>query len=164
MPSPSRPSLPLPPGARTGDTVKFGRLAVTLPPTAAERLAVRADPPTAKAPTKRGGMNGTEREWAACLDARKADGEIVEWRYEAMSLPVTGQFDSSHKRVMYMGDFVVLTAEGEIQVHEVKGSFAREKDLLRLKCEADSWRPYFAFVLAVKRRKVDGGGWSVERL
>lgn len=104
-------------------------------------------------------MNATETEFSLMLEAQKRRGEILEWRFEGISLawgcdPVTG------KPMRYKADFVVIEAKQEdddstipwavrLKIVEVKGNFIHPQDLIRFKgCRSD-W-PMFRFELHQK--------------
>lgn len=107
-------------------------------------------------------MNKTETEFAMMLEAQKRRGEILEWRYEGITLawgcdPATG------KPMRYKGDFVVFDAwmEGpglptvSLRIVEIKGPHIYPQDLIRFKgCRSD-W-PMFRFELHQKTKE----GWS----
>lgn len=105
-------------------------------------------------------MNKTETEFSHMLEAQKRRGEILEWRYEGISLawgcdPATG------KPMRYTPDFYVLdnfTLSESTQITriiEVKGPYIYPQDLIRFKgCRSD-W-PMFRFELHQKTKK----GWN----
>lgn len=107
-------------------------------------------------------MNRSETEFSLILEARKRRGEILEWRFEAMSLawgldPVTG------KPMWYTADFLVRTeavfpSNGcfDMVLIEVKGPHIREKDLIRFKGARSDW-PQFRFELW---QRDAAGQWS----
>lgn len=106
-------------------------------------------------------MNKTETEFSLMLEAQKRRGEILEWRFEGISLawgcdPVTG------KPMWFTPDFYVVQSPirgmppiTPIILMETKGPFLRQKDLIRFKgCRSD-W-PMFFFELHQKTK----GGWA----
>lgn len=101
------------------------------------------------------GMNKTEAEYADALEARKACGEIVWWRYEAITLKLADN-------TRYTPDFLVMRPDGELQVHETKGSFIREDGWQKLKIAAGLFP--FRFFLCQKRAKKDGGDWLIKEV
>jgi len=90
------------------------------------------------------GMNRWEREYAAVLDALVAAGEAVSWRYEALKFRLADG-------VWYTPDFVVLMADGSLQVVEVKG-FLRDDARVKFKVAAGQFPEYEWAML----RKVKG--------
>lgn len=106
-------------------------------------------------------MNRTESEFAMMLEAQKRRGEILEWRYEGITLawgcdPATG------KPMRYKPDFLVIeemiglpVKAPVIRIIETKGNFIYPQDLIRFKgCRSD-W-PMFRFELHQKTKE----GWS----
>lgn len=100
-----------------------------------------------------GTMNGLEKAWAAELEAQKDRGEIVRWYYEPCNFRLA-------RKCFYNPDFMVITKEGYVEFHETKGYF-EEQSKVRLKVVSEKF-PEFVFRLIQKRRKKDGGGFSVE--
>lgn len=86
-------------------------------------------------------MNKTEARFAALLDARKARGELVSWRYEAIRLKWGGCMN-------YLPDFLIFGQIGALKpvVAEVKGSHVYDRDLVRFKGCRHEW-PEFQFEL-----------------
>lgn len=101
------------------------------------------------------GMNKTEAEYADALEARKACGEIVWWRYEAITLKLADN-------TRYTPDFLVMLPDGELQAHETKGGFIREDGWQKLKIAAGLFP--FRFFLCQKRTKKDGGDWLIKEV
>ena len=87
---------------------------------------------------RRGVMNKTEARYAAELEARALAGELSWWAFERVRLRLANG-------AWYCPDFVVSTAAGEIEMHEVKGSHIREAAMVRLKVAASLYP--FRFVL-----------------
>lgn len=100
-----------------------------------------------RAPGAVSGMNKLEASYAQHLEARRARGEIAEWRYESTKLRLADG-------AWYTPDFRVVLPGGEVEFHETKG-FMREAARVRLRVAAEL-HP-FRFLL-VKRA---GGEWSV---
>jgi hypothetical protein len=76
----------------------------------------------AKGHKKIGTLNRTELAYAKVLEGLRI-GNKVEWfKYEAIKLRLADN-------TFYTADFFVMTKEGELQVHEVKGSTARKNNL-----------------------------------
>lgn len=87
-----------------------------------------------------GEMNKTEAAYAAILDQRIADKEIIEYKYEAMTLKLA-------KQCSYTPDFWVLENNYEISFHEIKGAFIHSpSSIVKLKTAAEIFP--FRFVLA----------------
>ncbi len=100
-------------------------------------------------------MNGTESDYASILEARRRAGEIIEYHYEALTLKLADN-------TRYTPDFLVMTALGELELHEVKGGFIREDGWQKLKIAAGMFP--FRFFLCQKLAKKDGGKWSIREI
>lgn len=81
-------------------------------------------------------MNKTERNYANHLQKMKMAGEIVDWKHEPFNLRLAD-------RTFYKPDFVVVTTEGYIEVHEVKGRW-QDDALVKIKTAAEMF-PWFTF-------------------
>lgn len=112
--------------------------------------------PAVKLPKPR--QNRTEAEYGLILEAQKRRGEIVDYRPFGIRLewgcdPRTG------KPMVYSPDWFVLDYMADslaagIRLIEIKGGFARPKDVIRFKgCRAE-W-PMFRFELHQKTKE----GW-----
>jgi hypothetical protein len=69
-------------------------------------------------------------------------GEIKSHRFEAMRFLLA-------KRTSYCPDFLVVTRDGRIEFHEVKGAHAWEDSIVKLKVVAAMF-PMFRFVLVTR--------------
>jgi hypothetical protein len=106
--------------------------------------------PQAKAPVPSrhtpGRMNKREANYAIELEARKRNGEISWWGFEAVTLKLAEKPDGSKmKAVRYTPDFFVVLADGAMEFHETKG-FAREDWIIKWKICIERY-PMFRFVL-----------------
>ena len=101
-------------------------------------------------------MNRTEADWAASLEAMRRGGEIRCWRFEALKFRLAAA-------TFYTPDFFVITSEGAVEIHEVKG-FWRDDARVKWKVAAAAW-PEFTWK-AIQREKRRGGlgasGWRIE--
>ena len=70
---------------------------------------------------KPGQMNKTETAYRDHLRALKAAGEVLDFRFEAITLKLA-------QDLRYTPDFFVLKPDGSIEFHEVKGSRAIFRD------------------------------------
>lgn len=97
-------------------------------------------------------MNGTERDYANRLDLMVLAGEVREWRYEPCS------FRLGHA-CHYNPDFLVVFADGHIELHEVKGGKVEEDALAKMKTFVSiySFLPLF---LCQREKK----GWNINRI
>ena len=103
---------------------------------------------------KTGQMNKTEEAYAAFLEAEKCRGPILFYRFEALKLRLADN-------TFYTPDFMVMTKDGVLECHEVKG-FWRDDARAKTKIAADMYPFRFYAVKALPRSK--GGGWEVEEL
>lgn len=95
-------------------------------------------------------MNKTEERYAEVLDARLAAGEIIWWKYEPIA------FRLAERKCFYHPDFMVMLADGTIEIHETKGGFTREDAQIKLKVAASLF-PFFVFRKCVW----DKGEWTI---
>lgn len=102
----------------------------------------------------KGTMNDTEAEYSQLLEQKKRSGEILDWRFHPMNVRLA-------PRVFYEVDFLVLTADLQVQIHEVKGGYTTDKGQMKIRLCADAL-PWFGFFKATKLPKRDGGGWKME--
>lgn len=79
-------------------------------------------------------MNRLEAAWAQQLEARRVAGEVAWWRYE----PAKFRLTDGDKLTTLTPDFMVMLANGEIEVHETKG-FMEEDAAVKLKVFADQY-------------------------
>lgn len=98
------------------------------------------------------GMNQWEREWRATIAG--------QWQhiYREPALPLANG-------CVFKVDFLCVSSIGDrlvIEGHEIKGR-ARVAGIAKLKIAARLF-PWIAFRLVTKRRKAEGGGFSVEEV
>jgi hypothetical protein len=96
-----------------------------------------------------------EAEWALVLEAMKRDRQLVAYHYEPMSLRL-GQ------GAFYMPDFLIVWHDGEVSFDEIKGGFAREASIVRIKVAASRY-PFFRFRL-VRKGKRGEAPWNIEEI
>ena len=101
---------------------------------------------------KPGEMNGTERKMAEHLEGMKHRGEIIDYRFESMTLKLA-------KDTRYTPDFMVMMPDGEIQFWEVKGFW---HDDARVKIKVAAALFPFVFIGCRLTPKKRGGGWEFE--
>jgi len=65
------------------------------------------------------GMNTTERAYAMKLEAERIDGTITTWRFEPLKFRIG-------KACFYTPDFEVVTKDGHLEYHEVKGRWMED--------------------------------------
>jgi len=98
------------------------------------------------------GMNRLENAYAEHLDSLIVAGEIVWWAFEPIRLKLA-------EKTYYCPDFLVCTANYELQVHEVKGYW---HDDARVKIKVAAKLFPFRFIAITQRPKKRGGGWEIE--
>ncbi len=105
--------------------------------------------------TRRGKMNGVEKEYAMILEAMKRKSEILRYEFEGITLRFA--------EVRYTPDFVVFSKilgcvnPAEVRLIEVKGPFIkgnRERAVERFRHAKTYW-PEFTFELHQKTKE----GW-----
>lgn len=101
---------------------------------------------------KTGQMNKTESAYCQLLELRKRAGEIDWYRFEGIKLRLTDN-------TFYTPDFAVMLANGEMEMHEVKGFWA---DDARVKIKVAAEQYPFRFIAVKPKAKKAGGGWEVE--
>jgi hypothetical protein len=78
-----------------------------------------------------GAMNKTEQAYSVQLDALKAAGEITWWAFEAIKLKLAD-------KTYYTPDFVVMLADGALEIHETKG-FWQDDSRVKWKCAQEKF-------------------------
>lgn len=103
-------------------------------------------------------MNRTETAYAEYLESLRQDGIIEVWRFEPLKLRLAD-------RTFYEPDFLIVTAEGLIELHETKGRPGSgpggwmDDARVKIKVAAEMY-PEFLFVGA---SKIKSGGWKIEQ-
>lgn len=110
------------------------------------RITVRARGRTRKQP---GTMNKLETRYAELLEQKKQLGLIFDWRFECLAFRLA-------KGCTYNPDFMVITFDGMVEIHETKG-FWEEDARVKIKAAAEMF-PWFRFV-GVQFKK---GEWLIE--
>jgi hypothetical protein len=100
-----------------------------------------------------GTLNKTETEYAALLEQKKQAGEIFDYKPHAMRVRLADN-------TFYEVDFLVVSADMGLEIHEVKGGFTSDKGQLKIKLCAETL-PWFRMVKAEKLSKKQGGGWKL---
>ena len=101
---------------------------------------------------KTGAMNKTEIAYSAYLETLKHAGEIAWFKFEGVKLRLADN-------TFYTPDFVVMGANGLIEMHEVKG-FWLDDARAKIKIAADMYP--FRFLAIKAKAKKNGGGWEQE--
>lgn len=102
---------------------------------------------------KTGRMNKTEAAYSQYLEALKACGEIVWWKFEAIKLRLADN-------TFYTPDFFLLMANGQLECREVKGGYWTDDARVKIKVAAGLFP--FRFVAVQKKPNKQGGGWKTE--
>ena len=97
---------------------------------------------------KAGVMNRTEAAYSLLLKVRQDAGEVEWWKFEAVKLRLADA-------TFYTPDFAVMLANGQLEMHEVKGFW---QDDARVKVKVAASLYPFRFVAVTHKR----GGWSME--
>lgn len=88
-------------------------------------------------------MNKTEQAYADLLKLRLMSGEIAWYKFEAINIRLADN-------TFYKPDFMVMLANGEIEVHEVKG-FWTDDARVKIKVAASIFP--FRFVAVQYKKK-----------
>ena len=108
-----------------------------------DSTGILARPNPLNSPQKRR-MNKTETEYSRIAESQKQKGEILEWRFEALTL-VWGD------GMRYKPDFACRRADAPLLLVEIKGGHIWSRDLVRFKgCRAE-WKSVFDFELWQKK-------------
>ena len=97
---------------------------------------------------KPGEMNKLETKYSAFLDGLKRQGEILWFQFESVKLRLAD-------RTFYTPDFFVMTADGTLEVHEVKGTskgkpWVEDDAAVKIKVAADQFPLKFKMIWLVK--------------
>lgn len=93
---------------------------------------------------KAGQMNATEKRYAERLSLLKQAGEVAEYWFNAMNLKLA---DNCY----YRTDFMVLTKDMQLEVHEVKGGYMTDDALIKIKTAAEKFPFRFVMCKYVKK-------------
>ena len=104
---------------------------------------------------KAGEMNKTEAEYAKHLELRKRAGEVLWYRFESLKVKV------ANDRCWYTPDFVVMLANGDLELHEVKGARAIFQEDAIVKCKVVASEFPFRLIVCYPSKR-DAGGWKFE--
>lgn len=97
-----------------------------------------------------GKMNKTEQAYAEHLEGLRIAGQIVWFAFEAWRFRLAD-------RTYYNPDFIVMTSDGFLEAHEVKGHW---EDDARVKIKVAAQKHPPIQFLAVQRK---AGAWTYER-
>lgn len=102
----------------------------------------------------KGVMNKTEAEYAALLEEQQRMGLVQWWKFHPIRVRLADN-------TFYEVDFLVLSGDGHLEIHETKGGFTTDKGQMKIKVCAEVL-PVFRFFKMTKLAKKDGGGWKKE--
>jgi hypothetical protein len=105
---------------------------------------------------KVGAMNKTEAAYDKHLALMQHAGEIQWRKFEGLKLRLADN-------TFYTPDFAVMLANGQIEMHEVKGARGIFTDDAKVKVKVAAEMYPFLFVVAFPIPKNKGGGWEFER-
>lgn len=103
---------------------------------------------------KVGVRNKTEKAYEEMLIAQEFTGEILWHKFEGMKFRLADN-------TFYTPDFAVMRADGQIELHEVKGYMLEDANV-KIKI-ASSIFPFKFFIVRAKAKK-DGGGFSIQEV
>jgi hypothetical protein len=96
---------------------------------------------------KAGKMNKTEIAYSNYLEFQKKMGEVLWYEFEPMNLRLAD-------KCFYKVDFLVLTKEMFLEVHEVKG-FMTDDSLVKFKTAGEKFPFKFRMIALVKGRWIE---------
>lgn len=103
---------------------------------------------------KAGERNKLEAAYEQHLESRKQAGEVIWYKFEGIKLKLADG-------CTYCPDFAVLLANGEIEMHEVKGAKAIFQCDAKAKIKIASEMYPFRFIAIFPIPKKSGGGWEI---
>ena len=109
----------------------------------------------AKGRLAKGTMNATEARYAAYLDQLRLAGEVLQWKFEAIKLQLAPD-------TTLTPDFMVMLADGSLEMHDVKGAKAIYTDDAKVKMKVAAREFPFVFRVVFPMKKADGGGCNIE--
>ena len=104
---------------------------------------------------KTGEMNKVEAAYAADLERRQQAGEIAWFKFEGIKLRLADN-------TFLSPDFFVMLADGQLEVHEVKGGRGIFQDDAKAKTKIAAAMFPFPFYVIFPKAKKHGGGWEIE--
>lgn len=105
----------------------------------AARAPAPAAMPTAKGTENPSGLNKLEQRYADELESQLQRGEIAYWKAHPFGLRLAD-------KTFYHPDFLVMLADGTLEVHETKG-FMRDDANVKLKVAASQFPFVFRLVM-----------------
>ena len=105
---------------------------------------------------KAGTLNKTEQAYEALLKEWQHLGIVAWFKFEGVKLRLADN-------TFYTPDFAVMLANGQMELHEVKGARAIFADDAKVKVKIAAELYPFPFVVAFPVPKNRGGGWEFDR-
>lgn len=99
-------------------------------------------------------MNMLESAYADRLLARKIAGEVVDFKFESLTLRL---YETNRTRSTYTPDFLVMLADCTLEIHEVKGEHEWEDAIVKLRWAAMQFP--FRFLIC---RRDEALNWRVD--
>lgn len=106
---------------------------------------------------KQGEMNKTEHAYASNLDSQKMAGKILWWKFEGIKFRLADN-------TFYTPDFAVMMPDGQIEIHETKGSLSFIQDDAKVKIKVAAELYPFKFKIIAPVAKKYGGGWEIREV
>lgn len=103
---------------------------------------------------KAGVRNKLEQSYEQHLELRRQAGEIQWYKFEGIKFRLADE-------CFFTPDFAVLLANGEMEIHEVKGSKAIFQCDAKAKIKVASEMYPFRFIVVFQIPKKNGGGWEI---
>ena len=101
---------------------------------------------------KTGERNKMEAKYEAELELRRLARDVAWFKFEGVKLRLADN-------TFYTPDFAVMLANGQMEMHEVKG-FWQDDARAKIKIAADLYP--FRFIAVKAEAKKRGGGWVIE--
>ena len=107
-------------------------------------------------------MNQTETAYAELLEGHRLAGDVLDWKFEAMTFRLTSSKTGAGPPAVYTPDFMVQHADCTISFIEVKGGGLDDRaSIVRIKVAAQQFTQ-FRFCIARRLPKREGGGFNVK--
>lgn len=97
---------------------------------------------------KEGKMNKTEIAYSHLLELQKQIGEVLWYEFEPMNLRLA---DNCFYRV----DYLVLTKDYKLEVHEIKGGYMTDDSLVKFKTAGEKFPFKFRMISLVKGQWIE---------
>lgn len=98
-------------------------------------------------------MNGTEQRYAQRLEARRLAGEVAAYWFEAVKFRLAD-------KTWYAPDFLVMLADGRLELHETKGGWVEDDAIVKTKVQSEVFWLFPVIVVKEKPR----GVWTLRSM